>query len=91
MKVSLEEGKKALDELIQEEVSREEIASWASIRQQAEDTDELEYDPSYEEKRIWEVISYLTGVDLKNIDGSYLHSNENFIKFREELNLGTPE
>lgn len=87
MKVSLKEIKIVLDSLIQEEKSREEISDWALTRQEAEDMGELEYIPSNEEDRIWKVISYLTGVDLLDIDGSYLHSVENFIDFRNEMNL----
>lgn len=87
MKISLDEIKKAFDDLILKKKSREEISFWASKRQQAEDMDELEYDPPYEEERIWESISYLIGVDLKDFDGSYLHSIQNFIEFRKEIKV----
>ncbi|MCK4934377.1 MAG: hypothetical protein KAR79_02205 [Simkaniaceae bacterium] len=87
MKVSLNEIKKIFDSLMQEKISREEVAFWASKRQMADDIDDLKYDPPYEEKRIWRAITYLMGVDLKDVDGSYLHSIENFFEFRKEVNL----
>ena len=87
MKIFLDEIKQAFDALITEKKSREEIASWAQKRQEAEDDDRLEYDPPTEENRIWRAITYLMGVDLKDSDGSYLHSIENFIDFRKKIGV----
>lgn len=53
----------------------------------AEDDSDLIYDPSTEEKKIWNAIGYLTGVDLKNSPESYFHSIDDFIEFRKELEL----
>lgn len=74
-------------ELIEEKKSREEITSWASERQVANDADNLEFDPASEKKKIWRGITYLMGVDLRDIDGSYLHSIENFIDFRKKTDI----
>ena len=87
MKVSLQEIKKVFDDLIQEKMPREQIASWASKRQSANDSDDLEFEPSIEKKRIWRAITYLMGVDLKDMDGSYLHSVENFVDFRKKMEI----
>ena len=87
MKVSLQEIKKFFDDLIQEKVPREQIASWASKRQSANDSDDLEFEPFTEKKRIWRAITYLMGVDLKDMDGSYLHSIENFVDFRKKMEI----
>jgi hypothetical protein len=87
MKISLEEIKQAFDDLIQEKKAREQIANWAAARQLAKDEEDLEYEPPREEEKIWRSITYLMGVDLKNIDGSYLHSIENFKDFRDKINL----
>lgn len=87
MKASINDIKKAFDLLINEEKSREELASWALKFQLAEDNNDLEYDPPYLEDKIWDGIQYLTGVDLKDLDGSYLHSIDNFIEFRKKCNL----
>ena len=84
MKVFLNEISQAFDSIIKEEKPREEVASWASKLLFAADDDKLEYDPPYEEDRIWDGIGYLMGVDLLNIDGSYLHSIENFIQYKKE-------
>ena len=87
MQISLNEIRKKIDQLINEDLSRETIAEWAKKRQEIEDEDQLEYDPPYEEKRIWRAITYLMGVDLKDMDGSYLHSIANFIDFRKKNDL----
>jgi hypothetical protein len=87
MKISLNEIKQAFDFLIKEKKSREELASWAQKFQLAEDDGELEYDPPNEEDKIWRAITYLMGVDLKDTDGSYLHSVENFIDFRKKMEI----
>lgn len=84
MKISLNEIKQAFDSLIKEKKPREQIVSWASKRQSANDSDDLEFEPPIEKKRIWRAIIYLMGVDLKDIDGSYLHSIENFMDFRKK-------
>jgi len=85
MHVSLTEIIEKFDQLVHEEKSREEIAGWAQQRQIAADMDQLEYDPKNEEKRLWRAITYLMGVDLKDMDGSYLHSMEDFIEFRKKM------
>ncbi|MBF8263648.1 MAG: hypothetical protein HW387_1313 [Parachlamydiales bacterium] len=87
MKVSLDEIRQVFSDLIQEKKSREEIASWALSRQDANDDDNLEFEPIFEKKKIWKAIGYLTGVDLLDFDGSYLHSVENFVEFRKKLSL----
>jgi hypothetical protein len=87
MKLSLHEIQEVFTELIEERKSREEIASWAVQRQAAHDYDNLEFEPASEKKKLWEGIIYLMGVDLRDIDGSYLHSIENFIDFRKETNI----
>jgi hypothetical protein len=87
MKISLNEIRKAFDSLIKEEKSREELASWAQNVQFAEDDDNLEYDPPSAEDKIWDGIEYLMGVDLRDIDGSYLHSMESFIRYKNEKKL----
>ncbi len=87
MKVSPTELKQIFNDLIQENKPREEIASWASIRQSANDAEDLEFKLPSEKKKMWTTITYLMGVYLKDIDGSYLHSIENFKEFREKFDI----
>lgn len=87
MKVSINEIQEVFNELIEEKKSRAEIASWASQRQLANDSDTLEFEPASEKKKIWKSITYLMGVDLKDIDGEYLHSIEHFIDFRKKIDI----
>ncbi|MFY7991748.1 MAG: hypothetical protein ACOVP4_00520 [Bacteriovoracaceae bacterium] len=87
MKISLNEIKQAFDFLIKDKKSREELAFWAQKFQLAEDDGVLEYDPPSEEDKIWDGIEYLMGVDLKDIDGSYLHTIESFVEYKNEKGL----
>lgn len=87
MKVFLKEIQELFDELIEEKKTREEIASWVLKRQLANDSDDLEFEPASEKKKMWRSITYLMGVDLKDMDGSYLHSVENFIDFRKRTEI----
>lgn len=87
MKVSLNEIKKNFDDLIKQKITREEISFWALQRQIANDEESLEFIPISERDKIWKAIIYLMGVDLKDIDGSYLHSLDNLIEFRKKIKL----
>ena len=91
MKVSWQEVNQVFDRLIQGEDSREKTAFWASQRMFANDHDNLEFFPPRDKNLIWDAIKYLTGVDLKDLDGSYLHSVENFMEFRESLRISSLE
>ena len=87
MKVTLDEIKEIFDDLIKERKVREDVSNWALKRLFADDLEPLEYDPPNKEKIIWSSIKYLTGVDLRDLDGDYLHSIDNFIDFKNKLNI----
>ncbi len=87
LRVTLNEVKIVFDDLINQKKSREEIKAWAYERQRAHDDDNLIFEPNNEKPTIWRGIIYLTGVDLEDFDGGYLHSIENFIDFREKCGL----
>jgi hypothetical protein len=70
MKITLKDIKEKLDQLINEELPRETISNWAIERQEAHDNEVLEFIPINEKTRIWRALSYLTGVDLLDMDGS---------------------
>lgn len=84
-KASLTEIAQILTELIQGKKTREQIAFWATNKQTAHDSDDLEFEPMVDKRKIWRAIKYLMGVDLKDIDGSYLHSSEDFQEFKKEI------
>ena len=83
--VTLKELKNKFNELINGELSKEEVSNWAIARERANDNDLLEFDPVNYKPVIWDGIDYLTGVDLINPDGSYLHIKEDFIDYRNQL------
>ncbi|MDN3505825.1 MAG: hypothetical protein P0S96_01180 [Simkaniaceae bacterium] len=85
--MSLEEVRDAFDNLINKSRSREEISSWAENLQLAEDNNDLEYYPKMEGDKIWDALDYLNGVDLRDLDGSYLHSQKSFIDYKTRNNL----
>ncbi len=85
MKVSLVEVLGIFDDLINGNIAREDVSSWAQERQNAEDSGSLEYEPTSKEQIIWDAILYLEGVDLKDAPDSYLHTNEDFQDYRDQL------
>ncbi len=87
MKITIDEIKNILNDLIEENISREEAANWAVRRQLAFDAYDLEFEPKSEENRIWDSIIYLIGVDLLNYEGGNLHSIEDFIDFKKKMDL----
>ncbi len=80
MQVSANDVKKIFQQLIDEKLSREEVAEWAYTRIQAYDNDELEFFPQEEESRIWETLQYFEGVDLKEDVNTYLHIKSDFVQ-----------
>lgn len=87
MYVSTEEIKKQFEGLIEGINPREYYASWAAEKMIAEDNNELEYESPKDETKIWNGIKYLLGVDLRGLDGEYLHSIDNFIEFKNKMNF----
>lgn len=86
MKISLNELNQMFDDLVKEKKLRAEVSNWAIEKRQTEDNNDLIYEPASEEDRIWRGILYLTGVDLRNIDGGYLESLEDFAAYKEKMN-----
>ena len=85
MKISMQEMKSAFDDLLAERKSREEISNWARALREADDSSNLDYDPRDSQKKIWDAIIFLEGVDLKDGPNSYLHVEEDFVKYYKEL------
>lgn len=87
MKVSLIEVLGVFDNLISGDISKEDASNWAKQRQKAEDSGNLEYEPTSKEQKIWDAILYLEGVDLKDAPDSYLHTAEDFHDYRNSCLL----
>lgn len=87
MPISISEITKMFDNLINEVDSRESVSNWATERVIAHDNDMLEFENRYDVESIWDALSYLSGVDLLDMDGSYLHCKEDFIIYRNEHKL----
>jgi hypothetical protein len=82
VKISTKDVEVAFDDLLSERRSREEIAAWVMSIRAKDDRGELQYDPPSAQSAIWRALEYLGGVDLKDAPDSYLHSEEDFWKFR---------
>ncbi len=87
MKVQLNDIVQILNDLISEKKTREEVSKWALVRQQAYDNDALVFDPCTKKKEIWNAIIFLIGVDLKDYDGSYLHSQVDFQDYKQKFSV----
>jgi hypothetical protein len=87
MKVTLTEIKEKFDALVTESESREAIANFAERAMKADDAGLLEMEPVSCAETIWDSLSYLTGVDLQTAPNIYLHSVQDFIGYRNKLNI----
>jgi hypothetical protein len=88
IKVTLEDIQLKFDELVSGKVPWGDIANYAVSLAEANDRDELIIEPYQQKQKVWEGISYLTGVDLAGDTlGTYLHSVEDFVEFRRELDI----
>ena len=87
MTITLSDISEAFTDLISGAKSRETIAAWATTLREAEDSHQLQYEPSVEETRIWNAILYLTGVDLKTSPSNYLHNTNDFLSYRQKAGL----
>ena len=85
IKITKQEIVDVFDDLINHKMSKEDCSNYANHLMRLNDNRQLEFDPRKDEDKIWKGISYLLGVDLKDMDGSYLHSTENFINFLDSI------
>ncbi len=69
------------------EGTRESISDWAATLRRAEEAELLSFDPPRARDRLWEAITYLEGVDLKDGPSTYLHVVEDFRIFRDAIGL----
>ena len=60
------------------------VEDWAAERMAAEDARKLVYEPGTDEGRLWDAITYLSGVGLLVAPGQYLHGVEDFEAYRRE-------
>ncbi len=90
MHITLQDIEKAFEEIIAEKRTRESVALWASDLIKDDDLNQLDYIPSEQEPKIWEALSYLSGVDLKISPTSYLHGIEDFEVYLNEWRLKKP-
>ena len=83
--ISFTDMRAILEDLLNENMSREEAANWASGLREAEDRGKLEYHPKDAESALWEAILFIGGIDLQSSPDTYLHSKEDIRIFIKEL------
>ncbi|MCC9021903.1 DNA-binding protein [Bacillus nakamurai] len=66
---TLAECMKKADLILNGQATREEVADWAGEYVAADD-------PVVEDEKVWEMLVYLCGFDLKDAPDSYLHTTE---------------
>ncbi|UWU16985.1 hypothetical protein N2599_29725 (plasmid) [Rhizobium sullae] len=86
MNIDLNQIRDKFDGLCSGSASREEVARFASRAIEADDIGKLHMEKSNEAK-IWEAILYLSGVDLMDVPGEYLHTVSDFENARRELGV----
>lgn len=87
MTVTINDVQNAFDALVTGAKSREEISEFATLAMKADDQGVLKMEPSSDSNRIWEAIKYLSGVDLKESPETYLHCEQDFVIFREQIGI----
>ena len=75
------------DALLSRQRTPEEIEAWATVRMRAADAGQLRFEPPGEEPRLWGAIVYLLGVGLKTDSATYLHSPDDFLRYRQEAGV----
>ena len=85
--VRTDDLRRAFDDLISGARTRESISDWAATLRRAEEAELLSFDPPRARDRLWEAITYLEGVDLKDGPSTYLHVVEDFRIFRDAIGL----
>jgi len=69
--------------------SRELVAEFAVSAMKADDSNSLVMEPPEDASRIWNAITYLSGVDIKVSPETYLHCNEDFAEFRRKHGIAS--
>ena len=77
MKLTLIDLKKFFIEILQEKKSFEEASDWASNIIQMDEQGKLEIESKENISKIFEALTYLTGLDIKDSSGAYFHSINN--------------
>jgi hypothetical protein len=74
--LSLSDIKEKYADLIDQKISRKFADRWAYFIIKKNESREVTFIPSKDEKKIWEEVMYLYGIDLEEAPGEYLHSFE---------------
>lgn len=74
IKLKLIDVKQVFSDVIQKRVSFEEASLWAFKMMNMDESGQLEIDPNDNKSKIFEGLSYLSGVDLQTDPNTYLHS-----------------
>lgn len=85
IKVTLDDIKKILNDLIEERLTREEASSMAFQLRTAEDNNQLKYEPLEIESRAWRAILFIESYDLKDSPTTYLYNKEDIKRIFTEL------
>ena len=76
MEVDLEMVRNVFRDVLNGRMTRDAADRWAyGVKQQFE-VGSLTYSPANAEDRIWEGVMYLSGIDIMESPGVYLHSEE---------------
>lgn len=80
MEIDLKTVYRVFGDVLDGRMTRESADRWAYGLLQQFEAGSLTYSPAADEKRIWDGIMYIYGIDIMESPGKYLHSNENIRK-----------
>lgn len=77
--ISIDDIKNMLTRLLDKKISREEASNWAFNLRNLGDNNELIYKPIEFEKKIWDCILFIEGIDLRDSPEEYLYNETDII------------
>ena len=76
MNITINEIRLIFDKVLAGSISREDASRVAQSCRECSDKSELIVIPESDRSRVWDAITFLYGVDLKDAPDSYLHNAE---------------
>ncbi|WP_157886879.1 hypothetical protein [Hymenobacter sp. PAMC 26628] len=76
-----------LQRVLSQEISREEASNWAYKTRVGLEERRINFLPAKDERKIWDAIFLVEGIDLKDSPNSYLHCLSDVVEWNKKLEL----
>lgn len=90
MNLDLDKVRKVFLDVLEGRMTREAADRWAYSIVSESESGVLTFEPPRERARIWEGVMYLCGIDIMEVPGEYLHTEEDIRVAMEEKVGKTP-